>query len=166
MTVIQIVLGVIGVACVVFASALFRRNIRRGWRIWSLLLAPALMALALSSSGCGPVSSPSHRAFELEFRDDLGIGASFQIICYYQDPNQDQIFNAVLPPGGTVTVVVGATPQAINIQGAIWSGGISGTGPVFWKGESYGESQFGTFWLFHIEYPSGVWWGQFPKQAP
>lgn len=105
-----------------------------------------------------PISATPQRSFMLSFRDDLGIGANFDVVAYYA--NTTTVQHATLPPGGNVTVTLGETPQAISVTGAIWSAGYAG----FAQAVSYTDQVFGPYWIEHIEYPSGVVWGQFPKQ--
>lgn len=86
---------------------------RPAWLVYALAVAVTLLLVALILGGCA-AHKPADKPFCLAFHDDLGLGASFTVIAYYQSSVKQ--ISATLPPNGDVVVEIGETPPPRHLD--------------------------------------------------
>lgn len=132
-------------ALVAALSALYlaRKN-----RCAMVYLAGAVASLA----GCGPITPPPTNAFLVVFHNQSNFPQNVTVRVWDANSRFLGESRGKVQPGSEQTFRLGPTPADLVEVDAGW-------GPVGWNGPDVAG-----FWVFHVVFPSGSTWKEFPVQ--
>jgi hypothetical protein len=143
----QIALLAIAVFCLGFVVM----HIRAGFRTRLILFAFLTLGLLC---GCGPVKTPPPSpSFVVVIHNDLA-APELVDLSWRRGATVGPRARATIPAGGWHSFFVGFTPDMVELDSAAFpaqSGGKIWQAPDYWG-----------FYVFHVRYPSGATWCEYP----
>ncbi len=138
------------------AIVLFRRRYR-SWRIRCLL--PFALVAAGMVQGCGPMiyghsgGGPNYSFTVVVHNNDVAYAESVSVSWWLGSSVVGQS-SVVIPAGGSFAFPMGhVAPDGFELDSA------AHPAPY---GQVWQSPDYQGYWIFHVEYPSGVTWREFP----
>jgi len=144
----QIALVAIAVFCLAYVVA----HIRAGFKTRLVLF--ALLAIGLAC-GCGPVNGkPKSPSFVVVVHNDDLLYPETMNLSWWNASTIAGVQTATIPGGGSHVFFVGFMPDGFELDSTAY--------PAQSGGQVWQTPEYAGFYVFHVHYPTGVTWGEYP----